>query len=456
MEKIELDKLILQGEGSNLEFKESISDSMAKDICAFANSKGGRILVGVADNGSVKGIEITNKLKSQIQDIVRNFDPKLEIGMEAVGRVLVLIVPAGPNKPYSVNGKFYSRHGSNSQQLDRDELREFFQVEGLVRFDEQLNPDFNWESDISSISWENFLRLSGISLVGERNNLLENLDLLKNGKLKNAAVLLFCKDVTRLFSYASVTCLTFQGKERVKILDRKEFGSDIHSNYLSALSYLKEKLNTEYIIRGAGPREEKLELPEEGLKEALLNAIGHRNYFRQTSVFVEIYQDRVEITNPGGLVKGLRIEDLGKKSLPRNRLLFGLFQRMNLVEKAGTGILRIKEAMKAYRLGLPEIKADEDWFTIVFRRPELSYEQRFYGTAQKKLGEKLGENDKKVLDLVTRNNSITHQEIADRIRLSDTAVWKILARLKNKGLLKRIGPDKGGHWKVNEKKIARL
>lgn len=96
------------------------------------------------------------------------------------------------------------------------------------------------------------------------------------------------------------------------------------------------------------------------MREALLNAIGHRDYFVTTSIFVEVYSDRLEITNPGGLVKGLNKRDLGKKSLPRNNLLFGLMQRMNLVEKAGTGIKRMQEAMESYKLELPKIEIDKN------------------------------------------------------------------------------------------------
>ncbi|RLG69643.1 MAG: transcriptional regulator, partial [Candidatus Iainarchaeum archaeon] len=369
MKEKELKFLISQGEGYNIEFKEKFSASIAKDICAFANSNGGRILLGVTDDGKIKGIKITNKLKSQICDLARNFDPKFEVFLEEAGNVLIVNVPEGQNKPYAFSGKFYMRNGPNSQQLSRKEIREFFISEGLVHFDEKPNYDFDLRKDFNKRAYRTFLQLAKISELIDKKDLFENLCLLKENKLKNAGVLLFCKKITKFFSHATITCITFQGKERMKILDRKEFDADLYSNFRGALGYLREKLNTEYIIRGAGPREEKLELPEEALREALLNAIGHRNYFMRTSVFVEIYSDRVEITNPGGLVKGLSREDLGKKSLPRNNLLFGLLQRMNLVEKAGTGIRRMQEAMRNYKLEPPEIKAGRDWFTIVFKRP---------------------------------------------------------------------------------------
>jgi len=121
------------------------------------------------------------------------------------------------------------------------------------------------------------------------------------------------------------------------------------------------------VIKG-GPREEILELPEEALREALLNAIGHRDYRSTSNIQVNIYRDRVEIWNPGGLVSGLRLQDLGHVSRPRNLLLFSLMARMNLVEHIGSGVKRIREALKGYGMKPPLIQAEGDWFSITFMR----------------------------------------------------------------------------------------
>jgi len=445
MDKKELKFLISQGEGYNLEFKESISESIGRDICAFSNASGGKILVGVSDIGEIKGIKITNKSKSQIYDITRNFDPKFKICLDIVDNVLIINIPEGKNKPYSVSGKFYLRNGPNSQQLTREEIKAFFQNEGLVLFDEKINYDFDLERDLDEEAYRNFLRMSKISKVIKRKDLLENLSLIKDNILKNAGVLLFSKKITKHFSYATITCLTFQGKEKLKILDRKEFDGDLYSNFQNATVYLKEKLNTEYIIRGVGPREEKLELPEEALREALLNAIGHRNYFITTSTFVEIYSDRIEITNPGGLVKGLSKEDLGKKSLPRNNLLFGLLQRMGLVEKAGTGIKRMRDEMKKYRLDVPEIETNENWFTIIFKRPEESYEERFYGEIREKTTQK---TTQKILELMRETPNITRKKIAKTLGITEDGVKYHIDKLRKNGIIRRVGGRKGGHWEV--------
>ena len=154
MNKKEILSLIKNGEGHNLEFKESFSSEIYKEICAFANANGGRILLGVTDKNQIKCIEITTRLKSQIHDLVRNFDPKIEVSTEEVDNILIIKVPEGKNKPYSVNGRFYLRQGTNSQQLSRDEIREFFQKEGKITFDEKIDAKFDFKNDFNELAFE--------------------------------------------------------------------------------------------------------------------------------------------------------------------------------------------------------------------------------------------------------------------------------------------------------------
>lgn len=460
MNKKELEFLISQGEGYNLEFKESFSNSIAKDICAFVNANGGKILLGVSDDSKTKGIKITNKLKSQIYDMAKNLEPKIEISLEKAESVIIIKIPEGINKPYSINGKFYLRYGPNSQQLRREEIREFFQKEGVILFDEKINWDFSLKKDFNKEAYQNFLKEAKISSILSRKEVLTNLSLLRDGFLKNAAVLLFCKKISKFFLNATITCVLFRGKTKYKILDRKEFDNNLYLNYTNAMEYLQSHLNTEYIIKG-GPREEKLELPEEALREAILNAIAHRSYFSNANIQVYIFSDRVEIVNPGGLVKGITKRDLGKKSLSRNNLLFGLIQRMGLVEKVGTGILRMKRAMKECGLNGPRFEIDENWFTIIFIRRQIEKEIATQKTTQKidsefkelgeKLGEKLGENPIKIIYFIKRDKFITIAKLADKLNISTTAVEKNIKKLNSLNIIKRIGPDKGGYWKIVER-----
>ncbi len=252
---------------------------------------------------------------------------------------------------------------------------------------------------------------------------------------------------------ATIMCVLFRGKDKVKILDSKEFAEDLYNNYQKAFQFVSSKLNTEYIIKGR-PREEVLELPEDALREALLNAIAHRNYFTTAHIQINIFADKVEVVNPGGLVSGMKYLDLGKRSMPRNFLLFGLLQRMDLIEKAGTGILRMKKAMERYLLPEPKIEADENWFTITFQRPDLqkmTIQERLEGPRKKVLDrvlEKVTENQKKILQQMAQNPRISSRELGEIIGISDRKVRENIRKLKEKDLVKRVGSAKGGHWVV--------
>ena len=221
MNKKELKFLISEGEGYNLEFKETFSSELAKEICAFANANGGKIILGITDKKQIKGIEITNRLKSQIYDLCRNLDPKLGVTLDEIENILIIDVQEGTNKPYSANGKFFMRQGTNSQQLTREEIRTFFQKEGLILFDEKSNQKFNFEADFNKEAFNLFLKKSNISQILSKEEILRNLELLEKDKLKNAGVLLFCNKITKFFLNAQITCVLFLGKDKVNILDKK-------------------------------------------------------------------------------------------------------------------------------------------------------------------------------------------------------------------------------------------
>lgn len=439
----ELKFLISQDEGYNLEFKESVSSSIAKEICAFANANGGKIVVGVSNDKKIKGVSDVNTLKSKIQDYARNMDPSFSVTMHMLDNVLVVNVSEGKKKPYSVNGKFYMRKGPNSQQLDRDEIRVLFREEGLLQFDETPNKKFEFDNDFDRNKFRTFLDRAHISEVLDQKKILENLLLIENGKMKNAGVLLFCHRIAKFFFGATIKCVLFRGKNKYKILTMKEFDADLYSNYQNAITFLQSNLRTEYIIKG-GPREEIFELPENAIREAVLNAIAHRDYYSTASIQVEIYEDRIEIVNPGGLIGNFTVKDLYSRSIPRNPLLFGLMQRMELVEKIGSGLLRINEAMEKYKLPTPIIEADKNFFKITFERPDLqerTIEERI------KKGEKTRE---KIILLIKGKPEISMKELAGEIGITEKGVEWQMKKLQDERIIQRVGPAKGGYWKVIE------
>jgi len=358
----EIVDLVKTGEGYTIELKESLSNTIGKDICAFANSSGGRVVIGVEDKtGDIKGYKLTNSDRSKIQDIARNMSPTFNLRIEQIRDLVVIYVPEGKDKPYTVNGHFYMRYGANSQQLNRDEIRDLFQKENLISF-ERNTIDFK-DRDFSEGAFTRFRKEARLDGDLSKEHILSNLNLLTNGKLNNCGVLFFSKGVKTYFPNATVACFLYADKEQTDIIDSKEFTGDFVTNLNEAYNYLLSKLNTAIIIDGL-KHTTKLELPKEALREAIINAMIHRDYLYSSNIQIHISPELVEIVNPGKLM--FPEEDLGKRSAQRNPLLTDMVHRLGLVEKAGSGIKRMRKSMKEYNLVIDfEIGS---FFSAVFHR----------------------------------------------------------------------------------------
>jgi len=441
MNKKEFEFLLKQGEGLKLEFKEDFDPkNLAKEFVAFANTEGGRVFIGVSDDGIIKGVQITNRLKSEIENTARNCDPPVYIDFDSIDNVLVVNVDEGLNKPYRCSLGFFIRQGSNSQKLSTDEIRDFFNKEGKILFDEAINKEFSFKNGFDKAKFDTFLQKATISRVIPDKDILRNLGVLtETGKFKNAGVLFFCDNVEKFFRQAIITCVLYKGIDKYKIIDRKDFTEDALSNYNNTMAFLLRNLRLEYKIETAGPREEILEIPEKALKEAVVNSMAHRDYNEKgANIQIDIFDDRVEISNPGGLVSAIKKEDFGKKSISRNPLLFSLFKSADLVEKVGSGIGRMRKAMK--QAGLPAPKFEfTNFFTVIFKRPP---------TPQKITQKTTQKTTQKILELIKENPKITRKELAEKIGISEDGIKFNLNQLKKQNKIKRVGPDKGGYWEI--------
>ena len=361
--------LIQEGEGTTLEFKESLSSSFARELVALANTIGGKILLGVRDDGTVIGVQDSNALRARIQDIARNCDPPVQVRAEPVGRVFAVHVRESDSKPVQCSDGFFWRQGAVTQKLSRAEIRDLFRLEGAVRFDLASCPPFNYPEDFDREKFNTWLSLSGITGRLQVEDVLVNIEAAEraDGTLlfRNAGALFFAKNVRRFFPQAYITCLLARGTDKVHILDRKDFDGGIVADIEDALRFVERNTRTAYRIEGLR-RENVPEYPTNALREAITNAVMHRDWFvNGANVFVEIYADRVEVVSPGSLPRGLSLADLGSKSVRRNALIADLLHRIDFIEKAGTGILRIRNEARELRCPEPEFKAN-GFFTATF------------------------------------------------------------------------------------------
>ncbi len=436
--KDDLLELIKTGEGYTLEFKESLNSSIGKEICAFANASGGTILLGVKDNGSIKGYRLNNTDSSKIQNIVRNMDPSFNVMVEQVSDIVIVYVSEGKEKPYAVNGHFYLRIGSNSQQLKRDEIRAFFQKENIIRFDCKANIDFVFKSDFDDKAFKYFIIKARIDSNLPKYHILNNLGLITDGKINNAAVLLFSHNISKFFLNSIISCVLYETTTKTKIIDSADFDSGFVSNFNNAVIFALRNLRTEYIIKTI-EREEKQEIPEEVLRELIINAMTHRDYFSEGRILLEIYPDRIEISNPGSLL--FNINDFGKTSLSRNPLLVDMVHRLRFVERVGSGISRVKDLLR----DKIEFEISANWFRVIIKRNVLLGAPV---NAPVNAPVKITVLQKSLLFEIKNNSQVTYDELSLRLNTHRTTIMRNISTLKEKGKLKRVGPDKGGHWEV--------
>ena len=442
MKTHEIQEIVEQGEGYFVEFKERIGAGLDREMVAFANSSGGKIIIGITDDGRVIGCPLDNSIRSRIQDIANNCDPRISIRIETTKyekkSLLLILVAESLDKPVGCSKGFFLREGPNSQKLTRNEILSLAARTGKFKFDMQVCRTFDYQEGFEDKKWHQFLDRAGIAHPKNRKNLLLNLGLAEDGseyRLTNAGVLFFGKNIEHHVRHSFVTCVLYKGTTKTKILDRKDYKTDLLSNHKNAFSFLQQHLRLEYIIKTGGPRIEIPEIPLEALREALLNAIVHRDYYEEgAGIFVEIYDDRVEITNPGRLL--FDKAKFGKLSVARNPLIFDIFYRLGLSERVGSGISRMREAMAAEDL---EIEFDPgDFFIVTFSRPYAAQKslKRPQATPQA-----MSETEMTILRFCEKAR--TRLEIIDFMQMNPDYIRKqVIPTLIEKGLLGLTIPNK--------------
>lgn len=215
------------------------------------------------------------------------------------------------------------------------------------------------------------------------------------------------------------------------------------TNINNALHFIKQELRVAYEMTGTARRKEIYEIPLDAIREAVINAVVHRDYFLDGShTVIEIFDDRVEIANPGGLPRGLSEKEFGKRAVRRNPLIASLLHRIDFVENMGTGINKIRTLIK--KAGLPQPRFEfGDFYTVIFPRILVPADAK---TPRKTPGK----TPLQILEIISKQPTLTIPEIAKMIKKSDSATERAIRKLREANLVKRIGPAKGGHWEVPE------
>jgi len=361
-------------EQKNIDYKEKFGDRVLKDLSAFANTQGGTVIIGVSKDGKVKGIDLSNEDLERITEKIigkLGIHPDIEIE-EIKGKKILKISVQKSTIPVSFNGKYYERVGNTTREMKPERLRQFF-LRG-ARWDSLINEEAEF-NEIDEETVRMFIRMGkakGRLTVFDENvdikTLFEHLKLSNKGKLTNAAIILFGKDPQKYFLNAVLRVIRL--KNEITPIGDRLINGNLFRQVVEGEEAIKNFLGVRYEIKGL-VREEIWDYPLPAIREALINALIHRDYFRwNVQTQIKIFDDYIWFYNIGGLPDGITLDQLKEphSSVPRNPLIVHIFYLAGLIEEMGTGIERIMEAMEEAGLPEPEFKEEMGGFSVYFRK----------------------------------------------------------------------------------------
>jgi len=270
---------------------------------------------------------------------------------------------------------------------------------------------------------------------------LSKLGLMHDGRMLKAAEVLFCGGV-------SVQVAVFAGTDKLTFLDINKYDGNILELLEKSEAYVKEHINWRADLSGSR-RVEIPEIPVRAVREALVNSFCHRDYTTQGSNYVAVFKDRVEISNPGEFPEGHTPEEFIKgseMSILRNPIIANTLYLSKDVERWGSGLKRIYDGCRASGVKV-EFKKQKTGFMVVFYRG-AGVTEKVGEKVTEEVTEKVTENQRKILSEIAKNSSVTAPKLSARVGISERKIKENLKKLKEKRLLRRIGPDRGGRWEV--------
>lgn len=434
-----LEAALRTGESEVVEFKESLDSEAIESINAFANTHGGTVFVGVADNATVKGVTLGKEtLRDWANRIAQatHVHPRFFI-IDTRGKTVVTIeVPESAVKPVACQGRYFRRVAKSNRQMTDDDLTRVVLSKMGLTWDEVAEPRASID-DLDPGAVQRFRAACNASQHrqipdGEDDQtVLEKLGLIADGHPLRATLLLFGREPQRFFSSAIIKIGRLQSD--TQILDDREISGTLFEQIEAALEYFREHLERRFEIGDAATRQTIWEYPLDALREGLANAVCHRDYLSTGHVEVRWYADRLVFFNPGGLPSPLRVEDLKRThpSVPRNRKIAEAFFNAGLIEQWGSGIPRMVEACRRQDLPEPEFDEAAGGLWLTFRRDRLTEP---YLRA-------LGLNDRQIraVQEVKEKGRLTNLGYQHLLGVSKRTASRELADLTEKGILVQVG-----------------
>lgn len=435
-------------ESMTTELKREYTDDIKYAVVAFANTDGGKIYVGINDDGSVYGVgstdatvlRITNMIRDSIRPDVTMFTECVVETMEGKP-VVVLMVQRGTARPYYLAGKgirpegVYVRQSSSSVPASESAILNMIKETSGDRYEDarSINQQLTFEKA------ENYFAKRNLPFGDQQKRTLNIIG--SDGTYTNLGMLLSDQCVH------TIKMAVFDGSRKSVFRDRKELTGSLLTQLEDAYSYIDQFNRTRAEFEGLD-RIDKRDYPGEALREALLNAITHRDYSFSGSTLISIFDDRIEFVTIGGLVRGLTFDDimLGVSAL-RNQNLANVFYRLNLIEAYGTGILKINESYADCAVK-PQFEVTDNAFKITLPNSNYAGERKDVATPAKVEGKV--DRQEILLRLAEKRGYIVRKDVEGALKVSQATAILILRDMVEKELLIKEGSGKLQKYRIAE------
>ena len=435
----------MQYESERIEYKSQMLEDLYKEVIAFANTDGGVIYIGIDNEGNLTGIDDVDETYTRLTNGIRDaISPDVTMFVRYVlqdNKVIRIEVGEGSYKPYYLKAKgikptgVYVRQGASSVQASPDQIRRMIKESDGDNYEDSRSLD----QDLTFSAAETAFQRYGVEFSIEK---YRTLGITQNDIFTNLALLLSdqCLHTTKIAVFKDEFCTEFR--------DSKEFGGSVFKQFEDSVTYLALCNRTASTIKGV-VRTDKKDYPEEAIREALLNAIVHRDYSFSGSIIINVNDSNMEFISLGGLLPGLSTEDIRiGVSQPRNKKLAEVFHRLRLIESYGTGIRRIfklyencpiqpviEVTANAFKIVLPNMNACG---AVAERVPEAAEKAPVVITPQMKT----------VLDYLAEYGEMTDEDLQELLNIKKTRAYLLARQMNENDLIEFIGRGAGKKYKL--------
>ena len=439
-------------ERETVELKEIVVDEIKKEIIAFANCNGGKLYIGVQDDGTVIGLDNPDRVFLQISNMVRDAvkpDITMFLHYETIeedGKEIVVVdIQRGTDRPYYIAKKgmrpegVYVRQGYSSVPATDTAIRRMIKETDGDRFESMrcLNQDLTFETV------KNEFQLRNVEFGSQQMRTIKMID--QDNLYSNLALLLSDQCVH------TIKVAVFQGTDQTIFKDRREFSGSLMKQMNEVYDFIDFRNQSRATIEGLF-RTDVRDYPEIAVREALLNLLVHRDYSFSASALISIYDDRIEFVSIGGLMPGIDLEDIMVGiSVCRNQELANVFYRLHLIEAYGTGIGKI---MKAYE-GMeekPSIETTKNAFKVILPNINAKYhfenKVKTAANTEDKIQKILSDQEEKILEYTQSHGIITRNDVIELLKVSTSTASRVIRKMVKSNLLKQNGKARNTNYTI--------